>query len=571
MNPDGTQKVLVIGIDAATMDLVRPWADQGILPNFAKLFNEGCSGLLRSVPNRNSAAAWTTLMTGKNPGKHGIFFFTEYQEGSFDYSYVNASFRDGVTFYRLLDEAGFRTGVINTPMTFPAEKLTNGFMVSGMDAPGVHHPEFTHPTSLFQEMKAAIGDYTIETGLGSYMKAGKIDEGAAALVRTEQQRTKAAKFLMQNKPWDFFMVVYRSTDPAQHYFWKYMEPELFNVSKKESERWGKVIQDVYREVDKGIGELLELIDDETTVMIVSDHGASADTAKAKVLNKWLSHLGMLEYAKKSFSLSKLPSRVFWSISGRAYRQVDKRFGRKFKKRLAGAIPWARTRTESHMTYDKIDWGKTKAFNDGKRAELWINVEGRQPHGVVHAGKEYEETCDELVNRFYAARDVDSGKPLVQNIYRREEVYDGPYLERSTDLLIEWHKNAVTNKVDFGDGRVLQVDTEQADNPLERLICGAHDPMGIVFMKGPMIKKGGTIEGASLVDIAPTVLYLMGEPIPDDMDGAPMYDALDDSYIAAHPAASSEPMEYVPVGSVTGYSADDEEKIGERLRGLGYIE
>src|SRR3972149_5948592 len=118
---DRKPRVLVIGIDAATMDLVRPWAEAGQLPAFARLFREGTQGLLRSVPNRNSAAAWTSMMTGKNPGKHGIFFFTEYQEGSFDYSYVNASYRDGVTLWRLLSDAGLQVGVINVPMTYPAE------------------------------------------------------------------------------------------------------------------------------------------------------------------------------------------------------------------------------------------------------------------------------------------------------------------------------------------------------------------------------------------------------------------------------------------------------------------
>ena len=568
---EATPRVLVIGVDAATMDLIRPWADAGRLPTFARLLREGTSGLLRSVPNRNSAAAWTSMMTGKNPGKHGIFFFTEYQEGSFDYSYVNASYRNGATLWRLLSDAGLRVGVVNVPMTYPAEEV-NGFMISGMDAPGVHDPLFVYPRELYQEIRSRVGEYTIETGLGSYMKAGRLAEGAQALLRTTCQRLAAARHLMTTRPWDFFMVVFRATDPAQHYFWKYMEPQWFHVNPRDVERYGRVIPAVYEEIDRAVADLLALAGEDTTVIIVSDHGASADTAKAKVLNRWLEAMGILRYQKAARrSPGEQMRKLLWDVAALGYRQMDKRFSRAFKKRLAHMFPRLRTKTEAHMAYSRIDWGATRAFSDGKRAEIWINVKGRQPYGIVEPGEEYNRVCREITTRLHAARDASSGRPLVQRVYRRDEVYHGPYVDRSTDLIIEWHKNAVTDRVNFGDGRVLTLNRERAENPLERLICGAHDPMGILFMTGPPVRSGHAVEGATVMDIAPTVLYLLGQPIPDDMDGEAILDALKDDYVASHPPRGTRAPEAEPVAAISGYSEEDEARIGERLRGLGYIE
>ena len=562
-------KVLVIGIDAATMDLIRPWAEAGHLPTFRRLFQEGTSGLLRSVPSRNSAAAWTSMLTGKNPGKHGIFFFTEYRPGSLEFSYVNGSHRVGPALWNLLSEAGKRVVVINVPMTYPAEEV-NGFMISGMDAPGVHDPRFVYPRDLYREIRSRVGEYVIETGLGSYMKAGKLDQGVHALHRTTHLRLAAARYLMTSKPWDFFMVVFRATDPSQHYFWKYMQPEEFRVSRSEVERYGQVILDVYKDMDAAVAELLSLAGPETVVLIASDHGASADTAKAKVLYRWLEAMGVLRYKERVGNGWRPAARnLAWGLMAKTYRQVDKRFSREVKKRLFHMFPTLRARTEGHMTYSRIDWSGTKAFSDGKRAEIWINLKGRQPFGIVVPGQEYKEVCEYVTEKLYEARDAHSGKPLVQRVYHSDEVYHGPFVDKATDLIIEWHKNAVTDAVDFGDGKIVTIDRHGAENPLERLICGAHDPMGILFMAGGPVRRGLDLKEANIMDIAPTVLYLLGQPIPDDMDGGVILEGLDTDYVSSNPVQKAEAV--AADVQAEGYSREDEAIIEERLRGLGYIE
>ena len=217
-------KVLVIGIDGGTLDVIRPHL--GVLPNLARFFQEGVSGSLRSVPNRNSAPAWSSMITGKNPGKHGIFWFTEPKENSYEVCYVNGSFRKEAAVWDILSAAGKRVGVINVPLTYPAGEV-NGFLVAGIDTPMIGAERFTYPPSLSVEIQEQVGEYIVEPGTPSSLKAGRYEEAVERLYKTVDQRAAAAKHLMTTKEWDFFMVVFTATDSAQHFFWKYMYPEYY--------------------------------------------------------------------------------------------------------------------------------------------------------------------------------------------------------------------------------------------------------------------------------------------------------------------------------------------------------
>ena len=167
-------RLLIIGLDGATFDLIRPWAAAGKLPNIARLMETGVSAPLRSVPNQNSAPAWSSYATGKNPGKHGIFYFDERIEGTYNKRYLNGGFRQGESWWMIASRYGKVVGVINVPMSFPAEPV-KGVMLAGLDAPSVDSPGFGYPPELMRELQTNVGEYTIEPGLPSYMKMGRKD------------------------------------------------------------------------------------------------------------------------------------------------------------------------------------------------------------------------------------------------------------------------------------------------------------------------------------------------------------------------------------------------------------
>ena len=278
-----TSKVLVIGVDAATFDLIDSWIAEGLLPNFQRLMENGTRATLWSVPNLNSAPAWTSFATGKNPGKHGIYFFTRSRPDTYEMQVINGSYRDGLTFWQIASQYGKKVGVINVPMTYPADAV-NGFMISGLDTPGKHASGWTFPSDLIAQIPRELGEYIIECGLPAYAKSGRLDKGLDVAYRTISQRTRYSLYLMKNRPWDLFVTVYVTIDALQHHFWKYMLQS--DGLELQHNHFQSAIRDAYVQVDRAIGELVQQAPQGTTVFIVSDHGAWPTLAGFRELPDW---------------------------------------------------------------------------------------------------------------------------------------------------------------------------------------------------------------------------------------------------------------------------------------------
>jgi predicted AlkP superfamily phosphohydrolase/phosphomutase len=569
-----TKRLLIIGLDSATFDVIDPWAKDGRLPNLSRLLQEGATSNLESVPNMNSAPAWSSIATGKNSGKHGIFWFVEDDPEHYDYQYINASFRTAKPVWQILSEAGKRVGVINVPMSYPAEPL-EGFLIAGLDAPSPEAPSFSYPPDLFPWLRQELGEYIIEPGLPSLMKAERLDKAENLLYKTISQRQCYARHLITEEQWDVFFVVFTALDSAQHFFWKYMEPKRFDVSPEEVGRYGQVILNVHQMLDDAIGELVELAGPDTRVMILSDHGMGATDSRNKLLPYWLESLGLLAFEGNEAGLFGSPiqqgRKMLLDALVAAFRQVDKRLTREAKMKLARAFPQLRKMTEIHMQIGRIDWSRTKAYANGKRSEIWINLKGRQPQGTVEPGMEYDELCTSIDEKLRAARDPETGEPYVERVVRRDEVYSGAWVHRSPDLIVRWHRGGWIDNYVFGDRTGLEIKRiiSQQD-PIARLGSGHHTPQGILILHGEGIRPGVRIEGACVYDIAPTVLYLMGLPIPSDMDGQVLTRLLEEDLPAAHPIRTVA-AEETEAGDRQIYTDEEEQIIGERLRNLGYVE
>ena len=564
------RRVLIIGLDAATLNLVQPWVEQGLLPNMESFFAHGAVGPMRSVVTQCSAAAWSSMVTGVNPGKHGLYWFTLDKPGTYEQTYINASYRHGRTLWRRLSDAGMCVGAINVPISYPAEEV-NGFVIAGIDAPGVHATGFTYPQDLAAALRARVGEYTIEPGIPSWFKVGKVDAAVEMLHTTIAQRYAYTRHLMETTPWDFLMVVFRATDPAQHFFWKYMSPQGFQVNAEDVGRYSRVILEVYRQIDTIIGELVELAGSEATVLLVSDHGGIACDKRNGVLPYWLEHLGFM---RRSSPMPGLGQRLRGTVSQvlrSAYKQLDRRATRPLKLLLATRFRGLRRRAEASLWYRGMDWSRTVAYCDGKRSDIWVNLRGRQPQGVVEPGAEYERVRDEVIHALVSPRDPETGEPFAWAVHRREEIYHGPYVERSPDLVVAWNRDTDIGRLELGGltGADVRRRVESEDLMIS-LISGAHDRDGLVALKGPGIMTGARIRGAHLLDVAPTVLYLLGQPVPAEMDGQVLRDAIAPHTLAKHPIRLQAEGEG-PSGSDVGYSEEEARTVGERLRGLGYVD
>jgi predicted AlkP superfamily phosphohydrolase/phosphomutase len=571
-------RILVIGVDAGTMDLIEGWSDEGRLPGFKRFFEEGVYGKLHSVPNMCSASAWSSMVTGVNPGKHGIYWFGEYAPNSYEYFYINASYRNADTLWDIMSASGRRVGVINVPISYPAGEV-DGILIAGLDAPHADDERFTHPPGLLSELRNQLGEYIIEPGMPGYYKAGRLDEGVRKLHSTIDSRLAYASHLMKTYPWGFFMVVFTTVDSAQHFFWKYMKPQGFTLEDDELRRYQHVIRDVYVHQDEAIQQLIELAGPDTAVFVVSDHGGDLG-GKGPLLPLWLEHMGMLRYGRHGRGGEPHPAMarelILRMLAG-GYRYVDRYFERDLKLRLASMFPGLRRKIEAHIHFSQIDWAATKAFTDGVRPDIWINLKGRFPEGVVEPGEEYDNVCETIRAQFLAMRDARTGGRAVSAVMRKEEVYHGPYVDRAPDLAVRWKPDLPATAVALGDTRATDLERMRVKLSDSAGIgtgprggSGMHGPHGILFAKGPQLRSGAQIEVSEIVDIAPTLLHLAGLPVPGYMDGRVIEEIFTEEFLSENPVRTAEHA-LEPGDEPAPYSAQESEIIGDRLRGMGYVE
>jgi predicted AlkP superfamily phosphohydrolase/phosphomutase len=559
-----SERVLLIGLDGATLDLIKPWAEDGKLPNMARLLEEGAHGVLRSVPNMNSAPAWTSFATGKNPGKHGIFYFSEPIPGTYERRYVNGSCRVGKSFWGILSKTGRKVLVINVPMTYPAEEV-NGIVLAGLDSPRVESPGFAHPPSILGELRSNVGDYIIEPGIPGFIKAGRRDQALKRLYQAIDKRTAYARYLMSKHPWDLAIIVFTAIDAAQHFFWKDMDSSHPEHDTQEAHVFGDAILAVYQRIDQAVGTLVQEAGG-ATVIIMSDHGGGFNQRGAEYLNPWLEMMGYLSYLKPYGNVRKRTRGALFKQTAFLYRQLDRHLSRELKSRLATLLPGLRTKVESAIRVKDIDWSRTLAFADGARDEMWINLAGREPKGAVQP-EDYESVRSTIIEALTESRDPITGESVAQQVCRREDIYWGPHVGKAPDINVRWTTDFVVSGL-VTDGICV---SRGALSPLVAPNNGGHRLHGTLIVKGQSVERGIEVDGAQIIDLAPTILYLFGEPIPSDMDGRALEEIFEPRFVADNPLIlrDVEPEERRDFGRGT-YTEEEEREIEERLKGMGYL-
>jgi predicted AlkP superfamily phosphohydrolase/phosphomutase len=552
-------KIFVIGLDGGTLDLIKPWASEGKLPHLAKIIANGSCGKLRSTIHPLTAPAWTSFMTGKNPGKHGIFDFVSLMPNSYQIRYNNALSRKSSSLWRMLSDADKKVMVVNVPFTFPPEKV-NGLLISGLDTPSTKSV-FTYPPSLYKEIKKHVGEYVI---IAQYNNSKGRSGYVSDIFKMIKNRAATVTYLMDTYIWDFFMVVFSATDIVQHTFWKYMDPNHSQYNADEAEKYGDVILNVYKKIDKKIGHIMECLDDKTTLIIMSDHGAGP-LKKAVYLNRWLEHYNLLRFNKKD-----IETKPFIDPWKRLLGRCKKDLPRGIKDIITKVYPEIKSKVDSYLVTSYIDWSQTKAFSCGVHGNIMINLRGRQPCGTVQPGKEYEELCNEIITRLCDLVDPETGEKVVEKVYRREELYHGNFVHYAPDLLIQWKDYAYTAQQDY-DERVKSIfETRNKFEFSEKEHNGSHRLDGVVMMLGKSIKAGIELKGSEIIDLAPTILYLMGIDIPEDMDGKVLTSALMDDYVRAHTIVYGKKVQEDVYEVGTTYTSEEAQKIEGRLKDLGYL-
>jgi predicted AlkP superfamily phosphohydrolase/phosphomutase len=556
-------KLLVIGWDGVTFDVIRPMIARSEMPHLARLMAGGAHGPLRSTVPPSSAVAWPTFMTGRDPEGHGLFGF--YQTGDGSYQPRLASNRDVHVpcLWDWLGNAGYRVGVVNVPITYPPRPV-HGFLVSGMLTPG---PEevFTYPPDLTAQLLAASPPYPIEAQVVKRVRASSSpDEAMDLLQRWTADFQVAARRLLSNQPWDCFVVVYRATDTVQHWLGFQWNPGSA-ARRPEFAAWAAGgIEAVYRQMDACLGELLALCPEETTVLVVSDHGFGPAFGRFYI-NNWLKRQGYL--------VLKRGARYRRRLGGTRRVLLHRALARLGLDALASRLPtrlaeWSIPLPDRRQIDQMVDWRRTRAyvpFSGVQGAVIRLNLSRREPHGAVQPGAEAEALLKELAAQLNAQRDV-QGRLLFQDVTIKAPPSTGRVANRGPDLVAlprEENYHAVPSKI-TDDGQVLAGPAPRAG--------GHHRMHGIFVAHGPAIAPGVALQGARLVDVTPTALHLMGLAVPGELDGRVLLAALRPEWQAAHAAQVTVPQfRAQPSDLADVYSPEEEAAIEDTLRALGYLD
>jgi len=528
-------KTLVIGLDGATFDLIMPWIQEGELPCLKKLIDEGIHGNLESVIPSLSAPAWVSFMTGKNPGKHGVISFLNNFNKPFEDNkggLVNSLSFDDLTIWDILSQAGKKVGAINVPITYPPQKV-NGFLISSFLTPP-SATQFTYPDSLKDEIpgyKICIeynklyffSDKTVNV---SEYKEKIFDEQC----EVSEIRTSTAIKLFKKWDVDFSIMVYKGTDDLQHFFW----------DRKE------IILKYYKMLDGMIKRVLDSIDKDANVIILSDHGFGAESTKILYINTWLRSEGLLKM-KKGISN---PFYHFLYTVGKQGKKLIGNLGYDLAKKAAKNI--------SKKIEGQIDWSESVALgeNGGPKGIYILNANENNKQ------REREEIKEQIIKKLDALTDPETGEKVIHKVFKREEIYSGPNLNKIPEIVF------ITNpkysiRTNFSE-KIITKNQYQT-------LPGGHGvhPNGILIAKGPQFKKGEEIKGARLIDIAPTILHLTGTPVPKDMDGRVLK-----KIFAEETDSAKRPVEYQNpekrAGGKLKISKEDEEQLKNRLKALGYL-
>jgi predicted AlkP superfamily phosphohydrolase/phosphomutase len=550
------KKIMIIGLDGVPLDLIRRWADGGYLTTLRRLMAGGAVGHLESTIPPTSGPSWSSFMTGMNPGKTGIYDFLYRREGTYSFPPVNASLRGGTTMWRYLSDAGYRVGVLNIPMSYPVEKV-NGFMVSGWLTPYAA-TDYIHPPELADELAREVGNYRIyptET-----FSEGRRESFLQATYDLLAMRTRTALHLARTQPWDVFMTVFFDTDRVLHQLWHYLERD--HPWRHDDEDREGIVRDYFVKVDESIARLLEYADDETLVIILSDHGMDRAN-NFIVLNNWLLDSGLLRLKSDPWTrFKKLMFRSGFTL--RNVHQIADRLGLARQAEYVAGYFVDHLLKIAFLSFLDVDWSRSRAYSFGRHlGSVYVNVKGREPQGIVEPGAEYEAVRDEIERLAYEFRHPATGRPLIGQVIRREEVYSGPYLDRAPDLIL---RPAEPSDIFFGLADFGHRDTVST----VYRYSGMHRDYGLLIMNGPGVHPGVTVEGARIRDLAPTVLHAMGLPVPADMDGQVLAQAFAGGYLDAFPVQIAEPGAALAPAGVVDYTEEGEKEIMERLQGLGYL-
>ncbi|OGL47142.1 MAG: hypothetical protein A2W05_03560 [Candidatus Schekmanbacteria bacterium RBG_16_38_10] len=550
------KRVLIVGLDGGTFEIIKPFAKKGYLPNINRIMNQGCYGILDSTIPPITAPAWSSFMTGKNPGKHGFLHFFEFSPGEHQLAYnfysgkfLNFSNIRESTLFELLGENGKEVISINMPITYPPREIHGKMISCWLTPPGAKN--YTYPLSLREEYP----DYRIDLYFGERMftlpPAGKqvvAKEFFSDINDVLDKRAKTALSMISKESWDLFVVCFTETDRIQHFFWRAINPDYPGYNNPSVQEERRLFMEFYKKLDGYIGELIDWAEKRNAmVCIMSDHGFGPPPSKRFHMNYFLRENGyLIANQDNSINCLEILKESAWQY------KVSRAFLR-----------------------DVLGISTPKRFLIGKRADVtwgytmaWSVCLNNNIGGIFFNRKliniPIENFTSKLVSTIFSIVDPENGRQIVQQVLPREKLFSGEKVSEFPDLIYflePEYEAGLPGKFD------LFAKTLISKNPYPSG-RGNHNKAGIYLFYGKDICTKGNSGNRSIMDILPTILLYLQIPIPDDLDG----EAISDIFRAdKKPIYSrSKNFSYKSIEVVENEKSESEKSIRDKIKNLGYL-
>lgn len=469
---------------------------------------------------------------------------------------INVKVRGVPPFWKTIEDAGGQVGLMSVPITYPPQPI-NGFTVCGFLVPN-EQSQYTYPPELKEELRREGLRWPLHEFEGHRSRSNPA-RFLQDMLDFDVTRIDTIIWMMQHKPWDLMACVLKTPDTVHHEVWHLIDPTHPRYDAGLNRQYAHLVLEYFQKIDECVGRIVAAAPPDTFVAIMSDHGGGP-FHKFFHVNNWLAQQGLLKFKRTPLSMLKralfklgfTPITSLKIVSflrlGRLRRRVKRGRGRGMLKRL-------------FLSFGDVDWARTKAFAVGNFGQIYINVKGQRSQGLVEPGAEYERIRDQISRSALALRDPDGGDQVIAKVYKKEELYAGDRVAAAPDLILHTDRSKYVSfgHADFGSNKVLEPSVGQT---------GHHTMDGIVVLHGP-VKANQAIKG-QIIDIAPTVLYAMGLPVPSIMDGRVLQAGFTADYLARHPMANTATSSISTNESTDVYSEEDEAQVMDRLRDLGYV-
>jgi len=544
-----TDRILIIGVDGGEMSLIEKWVSENKLPNFKKMINQGTYGPLRSTIPPITGAAWSSFQTGTNPGKHGAFNWFKRREGEYDAEPVTALDIHEPTLWRILNVFKKKVGLIGIPVTTPPEEVDN-FLIPGLLTTR-HAKVQSYPENFIDHVREIVPDFKFSPK--EWTRGYDLDKWVDEMVEDIEKKTRLSKQLMIEQDWHFFMVHYMESDQVQHYLWHELKESPRHILK------------IYQAIDKAIGELKNLIDEDDIIMIMSDHGFGELKYNFHI-DTWLLNNNYIKLKNNFFTQFK---KIFFRMG------ITKEFLLPIGEfiypplRKLGIVSTAVDLASNPMldwlfiSSHNVNWEKSLAYSHSEIGHIFLNIKGRDPQGIIDKN-EVEAVRDEIIAMLKEFKNPFTGKKITTKIRKGEEVYQGDMAKYAPEIVFIPDDMSI-----LGKGAYQFLSNKNVSKSQNQ--TGHHRMDGIFFAAGADIKRSGKVEGAHIMDIAPTVLYLLDLPLLNSMDGKVLTDIIKPEFLNKTQQVVVSKRDLGLEKSLRkNIFKDDMKNKKDRLKGLGYI-